>query len=234
MMLLRSSDNGTTREVAPGVSRVHEFAPVINVYLVEDVLIDAGRRWDRKRIFNAIEGRDLSLVALTHAHGDHNGVAKDVCEDRGIPLAVHADDVEVAERGGPTEEELDDASPMARFVWRRWGGPGHPVGRVLEDGDEVAGFRVVHAPGHSPGEVIYFRESDRVAICGDVIRNLSYATLRSRLDEPPEGFNWDTAENRRSIRKLAELEPSVILPGHGGAVRDMDEFQRFAGGLPAD
>src|SRR5215208_8092897 len=98
---------------APGVSRVREFAPVINAYMVEDVLIDSGRRWDRKRIFKALEGRDISLVALTHAHGD----------------------------------------------------------RVLEEGDEVAGFRIIHAPGHSPGEVIFFRESDRVAICGDVIRN---------------------------------------------------------------
>jgi hydroxyacylglutathione hydrolase len=232
-MLLRSSSKSGTREIAPGVSRVREFAPVINVYLVEDVLIDAGRRWDRKRVFEAINGQDLSMVALTHAHGDHTGVAKDVCEARGIPLAVHADDVEVAERGGPTAEELAEASPMARFVWRYWGGPGHPVGRVLEDGDEVAGFRVVQAPGHSPGEVIYFRESDRVAICGDVIRNLSYATLRAKLSEPPEAFNWDTAENRRSIRKLAELEPSVILPGHGGAVRDMDEFRRFVDRIPA-
>jgi hydroxyacylglutathione hydrolase len=67
-----------------------------------------------------------------------------------------------------------------------------------------------------------------------VIRNLSYATLRPKLSEPPAGFNWDTAENRRSIRKLAELEPSVILPGHGGAVRDMEQFRRFADRLPAE
>ena len=47
-------------------------------------------------------------------------------------------------------------------------------------------------------------------------------------------FNTDTAENRRSIRKLAELEPSLILPGHGGAVREMDEFGRFVEALPRD
>jgi hydroxyacylglutathione hydrolase len=231
-VLLKSSTREATRELAPGVSRVPEWAPVINAYLVEDVLIDAARRWDRKRIMKAIEGRDLSLVALTHAHGDHNGVAKDVCEARGIPLACHAQDVAVMERGGPTAEEIADASPMARFVWRSWGGPAYPVERVLADGDEVAGFRVIHAPGHSPGEVIFFRESDRVAICGDVIRNLSYATLRPKLLEPPDAFNTDTSENRRSIRKLAALEPSLILPGHGGAVRDMDEFRRFVDRLP--
>jgi hydroxyacylglutathione hydrolase len=236
-MLQPDTNTATKRrpgEVAPGVFRVPEFKPVINVYVVDDVLIDTGRRWDRKRIFKAIEDRDLALVALTHVHGDHNGVAKDVCEARGIPLAVHADDVEIMERGGPTEEELADAGAFGRFVWRSWGGPAHRVDRVLADGDEVAGFRVIHAPGHSPGEVIYFRESDRVAICGDVIRNLSYATLRAKLAEPPERFNSDTAENRRSIRKLAELEPSVILPGHGGAVRDMGQFKRFVEALPDD
>jgi hydroxyacylglutathione hydrolase len=221
-------------EVAPGVSRIPEWRPVINVYLVGDVMIDAGRRWDRKRIFKSIEGRELSLLALTHVHGDHNGVAKDVCEARGIPLACHADDVEIMERGGPADEELAEMGGWARFVWRSWGGPAHRVDWVLGEGDEVAGFRVIHAPGHSPGEVIFFRESDRVAICGDVIRNLSYATLRPKLLEPPERFNTDTAQNRRSIRKLAELEPSVILPGHGDAVRDMDEFRWFVDRLPRD
>lgn len=234
MLLQRSTEKVAARELAPGVSRIDEFAPLINAYVVEDVLIDAARRWDRKRVFKAIEGRELALVALTHVHGDHNGVAKDVCEARGIPLAVHAYDVKVMERGGPTPGELAAMGFWARFVWRAWGGSAHPVDRVLADGDEVAGFRVIHAPGHSPGEVIFFRESDRVAICGDVIRNLSYATLRPKLAEPLDVFNDDSAENRRSIRKLAELEPSLILPGHGGAVRDMDEFRRFVDRLPRD
>ena len=82
------------------------------------------------------------------------------------------------------------------------------------------------------GEVIYFRESDRVAICGDVIRNMSYATALPGIKEPPEIFTNDPAENRRSIRKLADLNPSQILPGHGPAVTDMPKFERFVAGLP--
>ena len=95
----------------------------------------------------------------------------------------------------------------------------------------MAGFRVIHAPGHAPGEVIYWRESDRVAICGDVIRNISFVTLRNRLDEPPADLTPDPAENRRSIRKLADLNPSLILPGHGPPVTDIAEFERFAARL---
>ncbi len=45
------------------------------------------------------------------------------------------------------------------------------VDRALAEGDEVAGFRVLDTPGHSPGHVAYWRESDGVLICGDVMRS---------------------------------------------------------------
>ena len=122
--------------------------------------------------------------------------------------------------------------PAAQLFGKLWTGPPREVDRVLQEGDEVAGFRVVHAPGHAPGEVIFFRDSDRVAICGDVIRNISYLTLRTKLAEPPADLTPDPAENRRSIRKLAELNPSLILPGHGPAVDDIAGFERFAAALP--
>jgi hydroxyacylglutathione hydrolase len=102
---------------------------------------------------------------------------------------------------------------------------------VLNAGDEVAGFRVVHAPGHARGEVIFFRDSDRVAICGDVIRNMSYATGLPGIKEPPKLFTYDPVENRRSIGKLAALEPSMILPGHGPPVTDIAAFERFVAAL---
>ena len=221
------------KPLAPGVWRLKQFpAPSVNVYLAEDVLIDAGTRWDRGRIFAEIEGRELSMLALTHVHPDHQGVAKDVCEARDIPLACHADDVEAMEGRRPVQEAAPN-NPFNRIIKEIWQGPPHEVGRVLSEGDEVAGFRVIHAPGHARGEVIFFRDSDRVAICGDVIRNCTYVTMRTRLAEPPDELTPDPAENRRSIRKLAELEPSLILPGHGPAVADMAAFERFVAALPA-
>ncbi len=218
--------------LAPGVWRLKELpAPTINVYLAEDVLIDAGRRWDRRRIFKELEGREISAVALTHVHPDHQGVARDVCEARGVPLACHADDVEAMEGRRPVQEAAA-SNPVNRAIRAIWEGPPYRVERVLEEGDEIAGFRVLHTPGHARGHVVYFRESDRVAICGDVIRNMSYATGLPGIKEPPPIFTYDMAENRRSIRKLAELEPSLILPGHGPAVTDMAAFERFAAALP--
>jgi len=218
--------------LAPGVWRLKELpAPTINVYLAEDVLIDAGRSWDRRRIFAELEGREISLLALTHVHPDHQGCAKAVCEARGVPLACHADDVAAME-GARTMQEAAPGNLVNRVVRAIWQGPPYPVERVLREGDEVAGFRVIHAPGHSRGEVIFFRESDRVAICGDVIRNISYATGLPGIKEPPDVFTYDPEENRRSIRRLAELEPSLILPGHGPAVTDVAAFERFVAALP--
>jgi hydroxyacylglutathione hydrolase len=218
--------------LAPGLWRLKQFpAPSINVYLAENVLVDAGTRWDRRRIFAELEGVEISMLALTHVHPDHQGVAKDVCEARDVPLACHADDVEAMEGRRQVQEAAAD-NPVNKLIRMIWEGPPHRVDRVLDQGDEVAGFRVVHAPGHARGEVIFFRESDRVAICGDVIRNMSYATGLPGIREPPEIFTYDPAENRRSIRRLAELEPALILPGHGPAVTDIAAFERIVAALP--
>jgi glyoxylase-like metal-dependent hydrolase (beta-lactamase superfamily II) len=218
--------------LAPGVWRLKEVpAPTINVYLAEDVLIDAGRTWDKRRIFKELEGREISMLALTHVHPDHQGAAKDVCEARGVPLACHADDVEAMEGKRPIQE-ASTSNPVNRIIRSLWEGPPYKVENVLREGDEVAGFRCVHTPGHARGHLVFFRESDRLAICGDVIRNMSYATGLPGIKEPPGIFTYDPEENRRSIRKLAELNPSLILPGHGPAVTDMGAFERFVSSLP--
>jgi hydroxyacylglutathione hydrolase len=220
------------RELADGVWRIDEFPPIplINVYLAGDVLIDAARTWDKSRILKQTAGRELSLLALTHVHPDHQGSAHAVCEERGIPLACHAGDVDAMEGRRPVR--ASDAA-LAKLYARLWEGPSHKVDRVLEEGDMVGDFAVVHAPGHAPGEVIFWRESDRVAICGDVLRNISFLTLRARLDEMSENLTPDVPEARRSIRKLANLEPALTLPGHGPPVRGAAPIAELAQRLGA-
>jgi glyoxylase-like metal-dependent hydrolase (beta-lactamase superfamily II) len=110
-------------------------------------------------------------------------------------------------------------------------GPPWPVGRVLRDGDEVAGFRVVHAPGHTPGHVAFFRAADGVAVAGDLLANAEPLAGRPWLREPPALFSADPAENRRSVRLLAGLGPSLVCFGHGPPLRDPRVLQRFAAGL---
>lgn len=207
------------KELADGVWRLREVPlPTINVYLAGDVLIDAARRWDTGRIRRQTADRELSMLALTHVHPDHQGAAKAICEERGIPLACHVDDVDAME-GRRAIQEAHRNHPVNRLIRALWEGPPYKVDRPFREGERIAGFEVIHAPGHARGEVIFWRPADRVAICGDVLRNISYATGRFGVREPPEIFTYDVAENRRSIRKLADLEPELTLPGHGPEIR---------------
>ena len=221
------------RQLARDVWRLGQIpGPFVNVYRAGDLLIDAGGKTDRRRIDKQLDGVELSMLALTHVHPDHQGAARHICETRDIPLACHVDDVAAMEGRAPMQPP-GHGNRINGLMIKLFAGPPHPVSRSFEDGDQVGEFRVVHTPGHSPGHTVFFRESDRVAICGDVVRNMSYLTARAGLYEPPDVFTPDPVENRRSIRKLADLEPSLILPGHGPAITDMKAFQSFAAALPA-
>jgi glyoxylase-like metal-dependent hydrolase (beta-lactamase superfamily II) len=114
-----------------------------------------------------------------------------------------------------------------------WTGPAHPVERTLHEGDEVAGFTVLETPGHSPGHLAFWRESDRTLILGDVARNVSFVTLQTELGEPPTIFTHDIARNRASMRKLAALNPRTVLFGHGQPLTDGARFVDFAASLNA-
>jgi glyoxylase-like metal-dependent hydrolase (beta-lactamase superfamily II) len=198
----------------------------INMYLVEDVLIDAATRWARRRIFRQLRDRPLRLVALTHCHPDHQGSVQAVCERWSVPLACHEADVPVMEGRTPMKPD----NWIVRLGTRFWSGPSYPVTRVLHEGDEVAGFRVVHAPGHTPGHVIFFRDEDRVALAGDVLANIHFLTGQIGLREPPGFFSEDMAENRRSIQTLIDLKPRLVCFGHGPPLRNPDLLYNLCAG----
>jgi glyoxylase-like metal-dependent hydrolase (beta-lactamase superfamily II) len=202
---------------------------MFNVYLAGETLIDAGTRWARWRILRQLRGRTVKLVALTHVHPDHQGAVRAVCTRFGVPLACHEADVPVMEGRAP----MAPRNWLIRLGDLFWSGPHYPVGRVLRDGDEVGGFRVVHAPGHTPGHVMYFRESDRLVIAGDVLANIHFLKGRPGLREPPPFFCTDFAENRRSILTLCELRPSLVCFGHGPPLRDVAQLERIAERLHA-
>jgi glyoxylase-like metal-dependent hydrolase (beta-lactamase superfamily II) len=106
------------------------------------------------------------------------------------------------------------------------------VARALVEGDEVAGFTVLESPGHSRGQVAYWRESDRVLILGDVLNNMNVMTGVPGLHEPPTVFTPDPARNRQSARRLAELRPRVTCFGHGAPLRDPGRLQDFIARMP--
>jgi hydroxyacylglutathione hydrolase len=168
------------------------------------------------------------MLALTHAHPDHWGAAPALSDALGVPVACHEADADVLTGKALAGNGLPFR--MGKLFLER-GTCGDIV--RLRDGDTVGDFRVVHAPGHSDGHVVYFRDSDGVAIVGDLINTMDMWTRRVRLAEPPANLSVDAEENRRSILKLVELGPSLVLPGHGAPLRDMGLLAEFAALMPS-
>src|SRR6202022_3675462 len=91
---------------------------------------------------------------------------------------------------------------LHRYAWD--GGPVQISGTVRQ-GDEVAGFRVIELPGHAPGQIGLWRESDRLALVSDCFYTLDMWGRNSPPHVPEAIYNFDTDQARASIRKLAAL-----------------------------
>ena len=219
-------------ELAPGLWLITGFPRYgINAYLMGDVLVDAMGRQHAGLILKALRGHQVSGHALTHAHPDHQGASHAVCTELGIPYWAPELDVPVAEDPALIGQRQPDHW-LAKLMQRMFAGPGHKVDRALREGDEIAGFTVLHTPGHSAGHVAYWRESDRVLVAGDVVNTMHPFTMKRGVREPLDAFTPDPARNRESIKRLAALEPALLVAGHGPPVRDPAKLTAFAATLP--
>ncbi|HEX2015632.1 MAG TPA: MBL fold metallo-hydrolase [Solirubrobacteraceae bacterium] len=203
----------------------------INVYLMGDVIVDAGTRHAERRILRQVAGKAVTAHALTHAHPDHQGASHAICETLAVELWCGEQDVWAMQTPGGISASTPPGL-VNRLQERLWTGPPHPVARRLREGDEVAGFRVLDVPGHSPGHVAFWREADRVLVLGDVLNNMNVMTGISGLHEPLRVFTPDPARNRESARRVAELAPELVCFGHGPPLRDPERLSRFVAGLP--
>ena len=89
------------KQLADGVWQLSGFPPnAINVFVIEDVLIDASTRYATRRILRQVDGHRIAAHALTHAHPDHQGASHNVCERLGIPFWVGEADADAAETPG--------------------------------------------------------------------------------------------------------------------------------------
>jgi glyoxylase-like metal-dependent hydrolase (beta-lactamase superfamily II) len=216
-------------QVAEGVSQIPLMPRnAMNAYLLGDVLVDAGTPQSAKKLLRSLQGHTVNAHALTHAHQDHAGSSRAVADALAVPVWVGALDAADVESGKPVI-----ADTMARPILRRVTTyPGVPVARQLREGDDLGhGFAVLEVPGHSAGHVAYWREADKVLVCGDVWFNLHLSTLRPGLREPPRIFTPDPARNRESARRLAALEPELVLFGHGPPLRDPARLLAFTAEL---
>jgi hydroxyacylglutathione hydrolase len=224
------------REIAPDVFHI----PVlprngVNAYLLGDVLVDTGLRTSAGKIREAIGNRELKAIALTHAHGDHGGSARKLSNELGLPVWVGAADREAAETGKVVAKSPYDKPGLSVIAGAMGNMPSVSIARDLREGDDLtAGFKVLDTPGHSPGHVSFWRESDRVLICADVFFNMHLLTTAPGLREPPGPFTVDPPLNRKSERRVAELEPAVAAFGHGPVIEGdaAAQIASFVAGLP--
>ena len=168
------------------------------------VLIDAGNRGDGRRILEALRAAGIEAprhILLTHADMDHAGGVRAIVE--ATSATVHA---------SPEQAELlaGHGRPSAL---RRFGRL--LTGRLacvpdLADGARVAGLLVLATPGHTAGHVALLREADGVLFAGDAL-----AVRREEVRLLGAALTEDFAKATASLRRLVELRPSVVLPGHG-------------------
>jgi glyoxylase-like metal-dependent hydrolase (beta-lactamase superfamily II)/predicted ester cyclase len=215
------------RRVAEGVWMLQGQPGRCNVYLLEDAggvtLFDAGARTMTRAVAGAAARLGgLSQVVLGHGHTDHRGTAPAL----GVPVLCHAAEVQDAEGSGgfrywpaglaglPAPQRQIHRL-MHRYAWD--GGPVQIEG-TLAEGDQVAGFQVIELPGHAPGQIGLWRESDRLALVSDCFYTVDMWGRRCSPHVPERTYNFDTDQAQASIRKLAALEPAAAWPGHAEPV----------------
>lgn len=245
---LRALVSGAEPElIADGVWIVRGGFPMktMNVYLIADggpgpdgrvgvTMFDAGisAMAGALRAAGARLG-GITRVVLGHADPDHRGAAPAI----GAPVYCHPAEREAAESPFPSRPywRFDQLAPHGRLLLPRmlpaWDGGAVQIEGTVQEGDEVAGFKVIELPGHAPGQIGLFRESDRLALVSDCFYTLDPQTGFKRPAQVPHpAFNVDTEQARDSIRKLAALDPSAAWPGHANPVLgDLSQLHRAAG-----
>src|SRR5262245_13594752 len=219
-------------KVADGVWLLRgDLRRAMNVYFLEDeggvIQFDAGTKsMTRKARAAAQQLGGLRRIVLGHAHADHRGTASRL----DAPVYRHPDEVADAESDAAIAPYMDLSQlPVAPVRWiyptllRRWDGGPVKIAGTVSEGDEVAGFRVLHFPGHAPGLIGLWRESDRLAIVSDVVYQVDSGRLRplprGEASVPHPAFAWDHAAAKRSLRRLAGLEPLVVGARHERPLR---------------
>ena len=225
----RSQHASEPEQIADGVWLLRGGVPVkdMNVYLVRDthpgsgkpgvLAYDAGTKQMASAIARAAaQLGGLTRIVLGHAHGDHRGSAA-LLE---VPVWCHTDERADAEGHGGKDTFDMGALPVrgriaCAVLLPYWDAGPVQIARTLTDGDDVAGFQVVHLPGHTPGQIGLWRAADRVALTSDCFYTIDPVSMR-RGDPrvPHRAFNRDTEIARASMRKLAALEPAIAWPGH--------------------
>lgn len=139
----------------------------------------------------AAEGHTVAAILVTHHHADHTGFAAALRDRCGAPVMAH--------------RETASRVPFA-------------IDRELADGDSVdlgggVELRAVFTPGHAPGHLVFLEPRSGIAHAGDMV-----AGEGTILIDPDD--HGDMATYLDSLRRLAEIGATQLVPAHGPVLPD--------------
>ena len=199
-------------EIAPGVYALDNAWGSWCYLLVGDevLLVDTGAPGRAGAIVRAIrqvgiEPTAVDRIVLTHFDLDHSGSARALKQSLDAPVVIHTDDAPYL--------AAPEACPKSRgvlywpwFTWvLRWRPP--EADQLVQAGDTIDGWRVMHTPGHTPGCLSLLR--DGVAVVGDAL-----VCRGGRLHLNVRWLCTDWSQHVASARALVATEASIVLPGH--------------------
>lgn len=197
----------------------------VNCYLVEIntgfVLIDTGSSNMRAELARALESEgcrsgDLKLILITHGDFDHTGNAAYLRKKYAAEIAMHADDLGMAEHGDMLANRKNTAllNRIVAFLTSRLMGYGETERFApdfyINEGDRLSeyGFDadILSIPGHSQGSIGILTPNGDL-FCGDLLENTTKPGFNSIMD--------DSATAQTSVEKLKDYDINMVYPGHG-------------------
>jgi glyoxylase-like metal-dependent hydrolase (beta-lactamase superfamily II) len=162
---------------------------------------------------NALHGRRLARIVNTHLHSDHCGgnaalkrrFGSQILIPPGMAAAVAAWD----------EEELTYAATGQACDPFDFDGLLDPGTKIRLGG---ADWDVIAAPGHDPHSVMLWQASERILISADVLWQHGFGVIFPEI-EGESGF----PEQRAMLEKIDELQPRLVIPGHGAPFTDVGD-----------
>jgi glyoxylase-like metal-dependent hydrolase (beta-lactamase superfamily II) len=192
-----------------------------NIFLVdggdEMALIDTGGGFGVPSILenirkDGLDPKKISKTLITHSHFDHIGGNYDIKAETGTQILCHPADRKAI-------ETLNEFSLYSMAQERGLEFKAASIDDTIDDGDIVVvgdvELKVVHNPGHTPGCISFVFEEDDIKslISGDI------AGASGRLGYI-NGPGFDLNEWKKSIKKLVDLKPQRMYPGHGTFLLD--------------
>ncbi|MEX0720668.1 MAG: MBL fold metallo-hydrolase [Balneolaceae bacterium] len=237
---MTSSTSGTGRQVRSDV--YYYTNQIVNIVMIgnpdneEWVMVDAGMPQSGEEIVNAAANRfgtdnKPAAIILTHGHFDHIGSLIHLINEWNIPVYAHP--LEFPFLTGEKNYPESDTSVEGGILAKASGF--YPkesinIDRILkplpENGmvAELPDWQWIHTPGHSPGHIALYREGDKTLLSGDafitVKQDSFYKVLvqKSEVQGPPRYLTTDWEAAWESVKKLEELKPKLVIPGHGSSM----------------